>query len=100
MITAIPHVILLGVLNARQREELAVTEGLTGLALRETYLAAKAGHTSRRVIEKVRENARRAAVRRGRGDLDARPLGRADQVNLARQQAAGVVWGALRVWPL
>ena len=29
-------------LDARQREEPAVTEGLTGLALRETYLAAKA----------------------------------------------------------
>ena len=42
-----------------------MTEGLTGLALRETYLAAKADHTSRRVIEKDRENARRAAVLRG-----------------------------------
>jgi hypothetical protein len=48
-------------LTPRQWEELAVTEGLTGLALREIYLAAKAGHTSRRVIEKDRENARRAA---------------------------------------
>jgi hypothetical protein len=48
-------------LDARQREKLAVTQGLTGPAPRQTYLAAKTGHTPRPVIDKDRENARRAA---------------------------------------